>query len=150
MDSIKYLKSKAIKFRTIHLDGTPRTAKDVERIYGCPLNRILKTLVFTGEKESMMVIAPGDKRVDVNKLKKITKQDNIRIAKPNEVEEITGHKIGDVTPFGIERNIKKIIDESVFKNQIVNIGSGKAEIGIELNSEELKKALDMFIADIIE
>ena len=45
---------------------------------------------------------------------------------------------------------KKIIDESVFKIKIVNIGSGKAEIGIELNPEELKKAWDGIITDITE
>ena len=150
MKSIEYLKSKNIEFRTIHLDEIPISAQDVERIYGCPLNQVLKTLVFVSENEPILVVLPGDKRVDMSKLKQVTNQNNIQIAKPNEVEEITGYTIGGITPFGIKKSIKKIIDESVFKKQTVNIGSGKAEIGIELNSEELKKAWDGIIADIIE
>lgn len=150
MKSIDYLKSKNIEFKTIHLDEIPRTAQDVERIYGCPLHQVLKTLIFIGKTKQVIVVLPGDKRVDMDKLKEVTKENNLRMAKPDEIEEITGYTIGGISPFGIEKNVKKIIDESVFKIKTVNIGSGKAEIGIELNSEELKKAWDGIIANIIE
>ncbi len=150
MKSTNYLKNKNIEFKTIHLDKIPRTAQDVEKIYGCPLHQVLKTLIFIGKTKQVIVVLPGDKRVDMNKLKEITKENNLRMAKPDEVEEITGYTIGGVSPFGIEKNVKKIIDESVFKIKTVNIGSGKVEIGIELNSEELKKAWDGIITNIIE
>ena len=71
------------------------------------------------------------------------------MAKPDEVEEITSYRIGGVCPFTNERDIK-IIDESVFKMNIVNIGSGKAETGIELNSSELRKVGNIIIANITE
>lgn len=150
MKSIEYLESKNIEFKTIHLDEVPKTAQDVERIYSCSLRQVLKTLIFIGEIEPVIVVLPGDKRVDMNKLKKATKQTNLRMAKPDEIEEITGYKIGGVSPFGIEKNITKIIDESVFKTKTVNIGSGKAELGIELNSEELRKAWNGIVADVKE
>jgi len=150
MKSIEYLESKNIEFKIIHLNEVPKTAQDVERIYGCSLHQVLKTLIFIGETEPVIVVLPGDKRVDMNKLKKATKQTNLRMAKPDEIEEITGYKIGGVSPFGIEKNITKIIDESVFKTKTVNIGSGKAELGIELNSEELRKAWNGIVADVIE
>ena len=150
MKSTDYLKSKRIQFKTIHLDETTRSAQDVERLYGCPLNQVLKTLVFVGETEAVLVVLPGDKRADIEKLKEITKQSNLRMAKPDEVEEITGYKIGGVCPFIIKRDIIKIIDERVFKRDIVNIGSGKAEIGIELNSRELRNVRNGIIAEITE
>ena len=150
MKSVEYLKSKNIEFEKIHLDEISKTAQDIGRIYGCPLHQVLKTLIFVGETEPVIVVLPGDKRVNMDKLKEITKQKNFRMAKPNEVEEITGYTIGGVSPFGIEKNVKKIIDESVFKIETVNIGGGKAKIGIELKSEELKKAWDGIIANIIE
>lgn len=148
MKSTDYLKSKNIEFKTIHLDKIPRTAQDVERIYGCPLHQVLKTLIFIGKTEQIIVVLPGDKRADIDKLKEVTKQNNLRMARPDEVKEITGYTIGGISPFGIEKNVKKIIDESVFKIKTVNIGSGKAEIGIELNSEELRRAWDGIIANI--
>ena len=90
----------------------------------------MKTLVFVGETEPVLVVLPGDKRVDIEKLKDITKQTNLRMAKPDEVEEITDYKIGGVCPFTTKKDTIKIIDERVFKTEIVNIGSGKADIGI--------------------
>ncbi|MBU1205278.1 MAG: YbaK/EbsC family protein [Nanoarchaeota archaeon] len=148
MKSTDYLKSKNIEFKIIHLNKIPRTAQDVERIYGCPLHQVLKTLIFIGKTEPVIVVLPGDKRADMDKLKEVTKGNNLRMAKPDEVEEITGYTIGGISPFGIEKNVKKIIDESVFKIKTVNIGSGKAEIGIELDSEELRRAWDGIIANI--
>ena len=148
MKSTDYLKSKKIEFKLIHLPEVPKNANDVERLYGCPLKQVLKTLLFIGEKEPVLVVVHGDKRVDLVKLKKITGQ-NLRIAKPDEVTTVTGYSIGGVTPFGIEKDIKKIIDKSVFDEPTINIGSGKAEIEIEIKSVDLKAVWDGEIGDII-
>ncbi len=147
MKSTDFLKSKEIEFKTIKLKEVPRTAQDVERIYGCPLHQVLKTLVFVGEVEPIIVVLPGDKRVNLEKLEKITNQ-GLKMANPDEVKEITSYSIGGVCPFAIEAPIKKVIDKSVFDITRVNIGSGKAEIGIELESLELKKACDWTVEDI--
>lgn len=150
MKTIEYLRDNRIKFKILHLKEVPKTAQDVERIYGCSLHQVLKTIVFVGEKAPVIVVLPGDKKVNINKLKEITKQDPIKVAKPEEVVGITGFSIGGVSPFVQNLDIKKIIDASVFKIKVVNIGSGKADIGIELNSIDLKKIWDGEIADIIE
>ena len=150
MKSIKFLESKNAKFKIIELEEIPKSAQDVERLYSCSLNQVLKTVVFVGEKEPVLVVLPGDKKVNIEKLKQITKQEKIRMAKPDEVKEITGYSIGGVSPFGIEKYILKILDKSIFKNEIINIGSGEAKIGIEMNSEELKKIWDGIVDNIVE
>lgn len=150
MKTIEYLRDNGIKFKILHLKEVPKTAQDVERIYGCSLHQVLKTIVFVGEKAPVIVVLPGDKKVNINKLKEITKQDPIKVAKPEEVVGITGFSIGGVSPFVQNLDIKKIIDASVFKIKVVNIGSGKADVGIELSSIDLKKIWDGEIADIIE
>ena len=92
MKSTEYLKSKNIEFKIIHLDKIPRAAQDVERIYGCPLHQVLKTLIFIfiGEVEPVIIVLPGDKRVEMNKLKEVVNQKSFRMAKSYEVKEITG------------------------------------------------------------
>jgi len=150
MKSIEYLKSKNIEFKIIELKEIPRSAQDVERLYGCPLHQVLKTLVLIGDREPVLVVVPGDKRVNIEKLKKVAKQNSFRMAKPDEVQNITGYSIGGVTPFGAKSNIQKVIDQSIFQEKTINIGSGKAEIGIEMSSESLRKVWDGFIADVVE
>ncbi|MBI2578495.1 MAG: YbaK/EbsC family protein [Candidatus Aenigmarchaeota archaeon] len=149
MESIEYLKNMNAEFRIIHLSEIPKTTRDVERLYGCPLQQVLKTLVFVGDNPVIAVL-PGDRKASLSKLNEITKQNNLRIAKPDEVLRITGYSVGGVTPFCIKNKAEKIMDKGVFKNKTVNIGSGKAEIGIELKTEKLKEIWDGIIADISE
>ena len=148
MDCIEFLKSKNVDFRVIELAEEPRSAADVERLFGCPLKQVLKTLVFTGEKP-VMVVLQGDKRVDLEKLKRLTNQSTLRMANPNEVKEITGYSIGGVTFLGVN-GIEKIIDSKVFEEETVSIGSGKAIIGIEMKTSVLKEIFDGTIEEISE
>ena len=149
MKSIIFLDSKNVNYKLIKLEQAPKSAKDVEILYGCPLNQILKTIIFIGEKEPILIVVQWDKKIDIKKLKKITNQKNIKIAKPDEVQKITGYSIGGVWPFGIENEILKIIDKNVFDMDIVSIGSGESKIGIEIKSQELKKIWDGMIEDIV-
>jgi len=52
MKSIDYLKSKRINFKEIRLKEIPRSALDIERLYGCPLDQVLKTLLFIGDNST--------------------------------------------------------------------------------------------------
>ena len=82
MNVLDYLEKQNVKFRKIHLDEIPRTAQDVERIYGCPLHQVLKTLLFIGKK-SVIVVLPGDRKVNLQKLKEISKDEALKLATPD-------------------------------------------------------------------
>jgi len=150
MKSLDYLNEKNISYKEIYLDEIPKSAKDVERLFGCPLYQVLKTVVLIGDKPIIAVIQ-GDKRVSFQKIKEYYNFDSIKMANPNEIKELTGYSIGGVTPFGIDNfDYISILDEHVLNENKINIGSGKAEIGIELKSTDLKKIWKGEIFDIIE
>jgi len=150
MKSLDYLEEKEIPYNKIYLDEIPRSAKDVERLFGCPLHQVLKTVVLIGDKPVIAVIQ-GDKRVSFQKIKEHYNFNSIKMANPNEVKELTGYSIGGVTPLGIDNSdYIFILDEHVLNEDKINIGSGKAEIGIELKSTDLKKIWQGEIIDIIE
>ena len=148
MNSIDLLKSKNIGFKIVELASEPRSANDVERLYGCPLKQVLKTLVFVGENP-VIVVLQGDKRINLEKLKQLTNESDLRMAKPDEVKEITTYSVGGVTPFGVS-GVKIIIDSKVFEEEVVNIGSGEAITGIELKSNDLMQVLDAQVEEISE
>ncbi len=147
LESIAYLESKKTKFKVIHLKEVPKTAKDVERIYGCPLHSILKTLIFTGDK-NVLAVLPGDEKVDLNKLSRVTKTNNLKLATPEEVKQLTGYSIGGVTPFCVKTNLVKVVDKSFKDSKTINVGSGEAIIGLEMDSKEFAKAFDGKVEDI--
>ena len=148
MRSTDYLESKGIEFRLVHLEEVPKSTQDVERLFGCKLCQVLKTLVFVGNNEPVLAVVQGDKRVDIDKLAKAPGQETLSMANPSQVKEITGYMVGGVTPFGAKEGIKKVIDSKVFEEEKVNIGSGKAEIGIELRTNDLRKAWEGIIVEI--
>jgi Cys-tRNA(Pro) deacylase len=148
MKSFEFLEEKGIEFRKIELSEPPKSAQDVERLFGCPLHQVLKTLLFIGKEEPVLDVVQGDKKVDLQKLETITKMHEFRMASPAEIKEITGYVMGGVCPFCVKKEIKKIIDKTVFDIETVNIGAGTPILGIELKSEDLKKIWDGIIADI--
>jgi len=147
MNTIEYLNAKKIKFREIKLSGVPRTAKDVVKIYGCPLEQVLKTLVFVG-KTVIIIVLQGDKKVNMEKVRSITKDKKIRMSTPNEIVKLFNKNIGSLDPFIKCENCIKILDKKIFSIDKVNMGSGIPGIGIEMATEEFRKAWDGVIDDI--
>lgn len=148
MRSEDYLISKGIKFNLIKLSEIPKTAEDVRRIFGCELKEVLKSLVFVGDAQPLLIVLSGDKRVDLEKVKSILNLKSIRKASPEEVFEFTGYVVGSVSPFGIEKPIAIIIDEEVFKLKKVNLGSGEHGFGIEIEADELRKVWGGRVSDV--
>jgi len=145
--SITYLQDKGIQFREVHLSEVPRTAQDVERIYGCALGQVLKALLFVGAKPVLAVLS-GDRKVDKEKLAAAVGETTLRMATPEEVLAHTGYPIGGVSPFGLPEGLPAVLDTAVFAGDTVNTGSGVAEIGIELTTPELRKAWPGLVVDI--
>lgn len=148
--SIQFLENKNINFKILKFVEIPKTAADVERIYNCPLKEVLKALLFIGKSKPFLVVLEGDKRLDYKKLGLAAQEEKMRMARPEEVLEITGYTVGSVSPFELKQDILKIVDNKVFKNKKINIGSGEPDTGIEMESTELRKAWDGKFADISE
>jgi len=157
---IDFLKNKGIEFRTAELKEVPRSAKDVERIYGVPLNQILKSLLFKGTKDDkkayIYLILQGDKRASFAKIEEKFGIKNLELTTPDEVKTLTGHPIGGLSPFSVnkqecdERSITKVLDSNCLDIEELNMGSGTAEIGIIMKSSALKDLWDGEIEDISE
>jgi len=148
LSSTQYLSQKGIPFKIIHLKEVPKTALDIERLYGCSIKQVLKTLVFVTESIPLIVVIQGHKKVDPDKLKHHAGVSTLRLAKADEVFTITGYMPGAVSPFGIKSSVQKIIDSAVFTEKSVNIGSGAAATGLELTTPDLKQIWDGTVADV--
>ena len=76
-------------FETIMIPNGVHTVEDVERACNCAKPKVIKTLLFVGRKP-VVVLITGDKKVDVEKLKKVRGDDSLRMANKGEVSSITG------------------------------------------------------------
>ena len=73
------------------------------------------------------------------------------MATEEEVLEVTGYRIGTVSPFGVRNQVKVLIDASVLKEEEVSIGSGVRNTAIVMKSVDIQRALgDVEVVELLE
>ncbi len=105
---------------------------------GCAPERIAKTLSFLVEDGAVLIVAAGDAKVDNPKYKAMF-QCKAKMLSPEQVEEMIGHAIGGVCPFGINEGVKVYLDESLKRFTTVFPACGSSNSAIELTIAELEK-----------
>lgn len=121
------------------------TVEESSENTGVDPSNIVKTLVFKSGDEFVAVLCPGNRRVDKEKLGEITGE-NVRMAKPGEVKDSTGYKVGGVSPFDLD--IKVYMEESILEKEEVKPAAGSRVVGAEIDPGELEEASGAETVDI--
>ncbi len=106
--------------------------------------RIAKTLSFKTAEGCMLILAAGDARIDNHKFKDKFHM-KAKMLSADEVEELVGHPVGGVCPFGCREGIPVYLDESLKRFTTVFPAVGSPSSAIELDLDELfrySKALE--------
>ena len=104
--------------------------------------QIVRSILFQiRPEEFLMVLVAGPAQVDWKKLRQLVKRSRVRMATEEEVLDVTGYRIGTVSPFGLQQQIKVLIDASVLKEDEISIGSGVRNTAIIMKSADLRQAL---------
>lgn len=133
----KYVIEKGFAHKMIHFDISTATVELAAMALDVIPARIAKTLSFKkNEKNAMLIVMAGDMSVDN---KKFRKQFNFkaRMLSAEEVDEMIGHKIGGVCPFGIKQNIDVYIDMSLKRFETVYPACGDENNVLCLTLNEL-------------
>lgn len=104
--------------------------------------QIVRSILFQiRPEEFLMVLVAGREQVDWRKLRQLVERSRVRMATEEEVLEITGFRVGTVSPFGMKNHVKVLIDSSVLNEEEVSLGSGVRQMAIIMRSSDLRKAL---------
>lgn len=106
--------------------------------------RIAKTLSFKKDEGCMLILMAGDCKIDNRKFKDRFAM-KAKMLTPEEVDQMVGHSIGGVCPFGVPEGVDVYLDVSLRRFETVFPAAGSANSAIEMNMEELftySKALD--------
>ncbi len=114
--------------------------------------QIVRSILFQVRPgEFVMVLMAGRDQVDWKKLRQLVKRSRVRMATEDEVLEVTGYRIGTVSPFGVRRQIQVLLDASVLREDEISIGSGVRNTAIVMKSRDVKNALgDVEIVELGE
>ena len=88
-----------------------------------------------------MALVAGPEQVSWKRLRRLLGQTRLSMASEAEVLEVTGYRVGTVSPFGLQRPLRILIDQGVLKEFEISIGAGIPNTGIVLSSVDLIRAL---------
>jgi Ala-tRNA(Pro) deacylase len=124
------------------------TSEQAANIRGLGLKNGAKSLLLKVEDDFIMFVLPGDRKLDTKKLKDLTGAKRIRFATPEEVEEITGTKIGAVYPFGAIAEVEMYVDQTLAENEVIAFNPGVHDKSIIMQWSEYEKSVKPQLVDI--
>jgi len=148
MDLEGFLKQNDLWYRMISKAETVHTA-DAAIATGIELQRITKNLVSeTDEGEYVMLIVPGDRRVDLEAAAKALKVRRVRLVPFNQSEGISGYPPGGTPSIGHKTRMRTIVDDSVLKHDTVYCGGGSRDKLLELKTADIVRLNNAVAAKI--
>src|SRR5574338_8863 len=85
--------------------------------------QVVRSILFqVRPEEFVMVLVAGRDQIDWRKLRQLVKRSRVRMATEEEVLEVTGYRVGMVSPFGLKTPVRIMIDESVLLEEEVSLG----------------------------
>lgn len=135
----EHLKKYGLDDRVMEFDVSSATVKEAAEALGCEEKDIAKTLSFIVDDKPILIVVSGDSKIDNSKYKAEfhTKAKMIHF---DDVENLIGHAVGGVCPFGINDGVVVYLDESLKKLQTIYPACGSSNSAVRLNLTELEKA----------
>ncbi len=134
----EYLRICGVEDRVQEFTVSSATVELAAEALGVEPARIAKTLSFKNGEGAILIVAAGDARINNQKFKEKFGI-KAKMLTPEEVEELIGHAVGGVCPFGINGGVPVYIDESVLRFETVFPAVGSSNSAVELTPEELYK-----------
>ena len=135
---ISFLKSNAVEFTALEHEAV-LTSEDAAKVRNTSLSQGAKAMVMYAEGKPMMLVLPGNRKVDIKLFKNNHAFKEFRMATPGEVEQVTGVKIGAVPPFGNLFKIPLYVDSTLGKNEQIVFNAGSHTQSIIMKYDDFVK-----------
>ena len=120
-------------------DVSSATVELAAQAVGCEPAHIAKTLSFLLPEGPVLILAAGDARIDNGKYK-AQFHTKAKMIPHDQVEELIGHGVGGVCPFGVKEGVPVWLDESLRRFDIVYPAAGTSNSAVKLTLAELEQA----------
>lgn len=124
--------------RILTFTQSSATVELAAQAVGCEPAHIAKTLSFVGTEDNapILIVTAGDAKIDNQKFKQFFGI-KAKMLAPEQVEQLVGHQIGGVCPFGVLPAVRIYTDISLKRFPIIYPAAGTAASAVRLTCEEL-------------
>lgn len=133
-----------------YLDSGAVSGTEVAAALGENPDMVFKTLVTVApSKRNYVFLVPVSRELDLKKAAKSVNEKKIEMIKSKELLELTGYIHGGCSPVGMKKNFMITIDKSAGNFDTIMFSGGKIGFQVELSLDELRKAIDFKLDDIV-
>lgn len=123
----------------MEFDVSSATVGEAAIAVGVSEGEIAKTLSFIVDEKPILIVVAGDVKID-NAKYRAEFHAKAKMIPFESVEELTGHAVGGVCPFGINEGVTVYLDESLRRFETVYPACGSSNSAVKLTIPELEKA----------
>ena len=132
-----YLTENGFADRIIIFDVSSATVALAAQALGTKEERIAKSLTFMTDEGPVMVVCAGDAKINNGKYKNYFRK-KAKMLTREEVNDLIGHDVGGVCPFGIKDGVKVYLDNSLKRFETVYPACGSSNSAVRLTPDELE------------
>jgi Cys-tRNA(Pro)/Cys-tRNA(Cys) deacylase len=139
MDKVRtILQEHEIPFEIIHHEKPIRTAQEGADYFGIELGQTAPTLVLKSEKGYFALIVSGGRgRVNLEAVSNMLGCQQLNLATPKEVQQLTGYTVGSVPIVGL--SLPCIVDRELFRYPFIYGGTGEPTSTLKMVPDALEK-----------
>ena len=147
-NAMRILDQKKINYK-IHTYENAISGIEVADTLNEDYDKVFKTLVtVSNNKINYVFLVPVNRELDLKKAAKSVNEKSIEMLKSSNLLPLTGYIHGGCSPIGMKKQFKTIIDISSSNKDKIFISGGKIGCQIEIELNDLRKAIDFELQDI--
>ena len=108
----KYIEEEGVDLQVIEMNESTATVELAANALGVEPARIAKTMALRLKDRDILVMAKGDVKIDNRKFKDVFSE-KAKFIGAEDLMEATGHPVGGVCPFGLNKELDIYLDESL-------------------------------------
>ena len=129
-----------------HIDGAAvaeKTGQDPKTVY--------KTLVTVGNsKELYVFVIPVLEELDLKKCAKACGEKKVEMIHVKDINKLTGYIRGGCSPIGMKKQYKTFFQQEALELEKIVFSGGKIGLQIEMNPNDIEKAIKVEFKDLIK
>ena len=148
LESVKnFFRDNKLELSVIETNEDTATVDSAALALGVEPNMIAKTMAFQLKEKTILILSKGKAKTDNKKFKE-TFREKPKMLSLDLVEEITGHPIGGVCPFGLKNSMDIYLDISLKEFETVYPAGGTPNSAVKIAPDYLEKVTNGVWIDI--
>ncbi len=138
------------EIKTYEVDENDLSAIHVAETAGLDVSTVFKTLVTRGDKTGiLMAVIGGADEINLKNLAKASGNKSVEMIALKELLPLTGYIRGGCSPLGAKKDYPVYLDSHALTHEKISISAGQRGMQLILSPQDLVKATNATVADLI-